>query len=66
MICVNYFRKICPNGVPLDQFLQNAIPGFEYEFFQMGKAIFHEGDRGDKFYIIIDGEAAVYAPKSMG
>lgn len=30
-----------------------------YEFCKDGHTVFHQGDKGDKFYIIIDGEVSV-------
>jgi len=35
-----------------------------YEFLNAGKAVFHFGDRGDKFYIVLEGQAGVFLPKS--
>lgn len=47
------------------QFLTNAIPGFMYEFFPKGDIVFHYMDKGDKFYLILEGKAGVFVPKSQ-
>lgn len=37
----------------------------EYEFFPKGSAIFHFGDIGRKFYLILRGSVDIYIPKSQ-
>ena len=48
----------------MENFLYNAIPGFSYEYVHRGSAVFHHKDKGDRFYVILRGEAGVYVPKS--
>lgn len=37
----------------------------EHEHFNSSEAVFHLGDRGDKFYIILKGSVDVYIPKTQ-
>ncbi|KAM3128288.1 hypothetical protein pb186bvf_019585 [Paramecium bursaria] len=44
----------------LEQFIMNA----EYKLYKKGSFIFHSGDVGDYFYLILKGSANVYVPKA--
>jgi len=45
-----------------DQVIYGIITSLHYEFFKEGDYIFHYDDTGDKFYIMLRGEASVLLP----
>jgi CRP-like cAMP-binding protein len=59
MCHIQYFLKACPEGVKLNDFVKQATPYLSYEHFQRGKSIFHFGDAGDRFYIVLKGRVGV-------
>jgi len=44
-------------------FTERCMRYLKYEIFHPGKAIFHIGDKGDKFYIILKGAVDVFVPR---
>lgn len=48
----------------LEVFLTNCADMMEYEYFPKGSAIFHFGETGRKFYLILRGSVDVFIPKS--
>lgn len=47
-----------------EQLMITTVGLLEYEFVKKGDAVFHYGETGDKFYVIITGSAQVFLPKS--
>jgi len=48
-----------------DSFLLQTFDLMEYEEFEKDDAVFHLGDAGDKFYIILKGTVDVFVPKTQ-
>lgn len=46
--------------------IYEIIGALHYEFFKEGDYIFHYDDTGDKFYIMLRGEASVLLPFQLG
>ena len=44
---------------------ERLAQGMQLETYSAGDAVFHQGDEGDKFYIVIDGTFAVYILKAQ-
>ena len=57
--CVDFFRTACPESTKVDNFIKQSIPFFSHEKYEQGRAIFHYGDVGDKFYIVLKGKVGV-------
>jgi len=69
MICkalkkIKVFGDLKKDDFDFDNFLIESFNLMEHESFDKGSVIFHWGDRGDKFYIILTGSVEVYIPKS--
>ena len=50
--------------INFDSLLLQTFDSMEYEYFGKDEVIFHYGDKGDKFYIILSGSVDVYLPKT--
>ncbi|CAD8090487.1 unnamed protein product [Paramecium sonneborni] len=60
---IEFFKKNCPEGMKLSDFVGNAIKYFKFEQYDYGSPIFHYGEYGDKMFIILKGEVCVFGPK---
>ena len=52
----------CPEDLPLSEFTRTCLESLSYEFIPKETAIFHMGDKGDKFYIILKGSVSICVP----
>ncbi len=54
--------KQIPFFAPLDQEIHEAlIKNIEMQYYPANHTLFNEGDKGDKMYIIKNGEIGIYA-----
>lgn len=44
---------------------KRILINMKYEKFERGQVVFHYGDQGDKFYLIIEGQVDVWVPKNF-
>ncbi|CAD8086815.1 unnamed protein product [Paramecium sonneborni] len=63
LMAIEFFKKNCPEGSSLRDFIMYAGRALTYEYYKKGQIIFHYGDYGDKFFMILKGNVAVLVPK---
>ncbi|CAD8167082.1 unnamed protein product [Paramecium octaurelia] len=63
LIAIDFFKKNCPEGSSLRDFIMYAGKALTYEYYKKGSIIFHYGDYGDKFFMILKGNVGVLVPK---
>jgi len=61
---LKFFQELQREDVDFDDFLQSIYEVLNHEHFHKHQPVFHFGDRGTKFYVIIKGRVDVYVPKS--
>jgi hypothetical protein len=61
---VPFFQHSCPSDMTLFDFTANCLPQLQYESFPQSAIVFHKGEAGDKFYIILQGNLDIYVPKT--
>lgn len=54
-----------PEGTKKDRFIQDSMHYFRYHSYKKGEAVFHYGDDGDNFYIVLQGQVGVYVPRDQ-
>ncbi|CAD8190819.1 unnamed protein product [Paramecium octaurelia] len=57
---IEIFKTWCPESSTLFEFTRLICQNLQYERIQKENAVFHIGEQGDKFYIILTGRAGVY------
>ncbi|CAD8210070.1 unnamed protein product [Paramecium octaurelia] len=57
---IEIFKTWCPESSTLFEFTRLICQNLQYERIEKGNAVFHIGEQGDKFYIILTGRAGVY------
>ena len=62
---IKFFADMQKDDFDFDSFLLQTFDLMEYEEFEKDEAIFHSGDAGDKFYIILKGTVDVFIPKTQ-
>lgn len=60
---IEFFSKSCPQDLTLETFTERCMRFLKYEYFPAGNAVFHLGERGEKFYIVLSGACDVYIPR---
>ncbi|CAD8070709.1 unnamed protein product [Paramecium primaurelia] len=63
LMAIDFFKKSCPEGSSLRDFIMHAGKALTYEYYKQGQIIFHYGDYGDKFFMILKGNVGVLVPK---
>ncbi|CAD8086245.1 unnamed protein product [Paramecium sonneborni] len=58
----SYFKALESQGEYFD-YIEQTISSMEYKQVKKGNIVFHCGERGDYFYLILRGTGIVYAPK---
>jgi len=61
---IKFFQDLKREDVDFDDFLVTIYEVLNHEHFHKQEAVFHFGERGTKFYVIIKGSVDVYVPKS--
>ena len=61
---IKFFQDLKREDVDFDDFLVSIYEVLNHEHFHKQEAVFHFGERGTKFYVIIKGSVDVYVPKS--
>ncbi|CAD8121908.1 unnamed protein product [Paramecium sonneborni] len=57
---IEIFKTWCPESSTLFEFTRLICQNLQYERIGKENAVFHIGEQGDKFYIILTGRAGVY------
>jgi len=61
---LKFFQVAQREDMNFEEFLTSVYESLNHEHFHRNQAIFHQGERGSKFYIILKGKVDVYIPKS--
>ena len=61
---LKFFQDAQREDANFDEFLTSVYNSLNFEHFHKNQAIFHQGERGSKFYIILKGRVDVYIQKS--
>jgi CRP-like cAMP-binding protein len=56
---IKFFKE---NGVTSDNELEQILAGLKLVEYQSNEVVFNFGDKGDAFYLVLDGIIEVYQP----
>jgi len=62
---IKFFADMEKEDFHFDSFLLQTFDLMEYEEFEKDEALFHLGDPGDKFYIVLKGTVDFFVPKTQ-
>ena len=60
---IQIFRKFTKKDTSSDEFITNIYKALNHEVFNKDEAIYHYGEKGSKFYLVVKGTVCSYIPK---
>ncbi|CAD8123423.1 unnamed protein product [Paramecium sonneborni] len=61
---IDFIQKQCEKNMKVREFAMYAAQFFKYEHYNFGQIIMNQGDYGDRFYLLLNGEVGVYMKRS--
>ncbi|CAD8094464.1 unnamed protein product [Paramecium primaurelia] len=61
---IDFIQKQCEKSMKVRDFAMYAAQFFKYEHYSFGQTIMNQGDYGDRFYLLLNGEVGVYMKRS--
>ncbi|CAD8205098.1 unnamed protein product [Paramecium octaurelia] len=61
---IDFIQKQCEKSMKVRDFAMYAAQFFKYEHYNFGQTIMNQGDYGDRFYLLLNGEVGVYMKRS--